>query len=112
MVFVQRDEEGRVLRVEHEPFDNMTQSMPAHDPEVRTWFASRCLHDHLMSLQHSDLELVRVLEDLVQVLVDRGLMNYTDLPDAARQKLQNRAYTRAQVGDLGDLVMEEMQLPY
>ncbi len=30
MVFVQRDEKGRVLRVEHEPFDNMTQSMPAN----------------------------------------------------------------------------------
>jgi hypothetical protein len=34
------------------------------------------------------------------------------LPEPARQKLQNRANTRAQVGDLGDLVMDEMQLPY
>ncbi|MCY1375376.1 hypothetical protein D9M69_627870 [compost metagenome] len=112
MVYVQRDEKGRVLRVEPEPFENMTQSMPANDPEVRTWFASRSLHDHLMSLQHSDLELVRVIEDLVQVLVSRGVMSYTDLPEAARQKLQHRAHTRARVGDLDGLVVDEPQLPY
>ncbi|QEY64077.1 tryptophan synthase subunit beta [Metapseudomonas lalkuanensis] len=112
MVYVQRDEKGRVLRVEHEPFDNMTQSMPANDPEVRTWFASRSLHDHLMSLQHSDLELVRVIEDLVQVLVSRGVMNYTDLPAPARHKLQHRANTRSQVEDLGELVPEDFRLPY
>ncbi|MDA8484289.1 MULTISPECIES: tryptophan synthase subunit beta [Pseudomonas] len=112
MVYVQRDEKGRVLRVEHEPFDNMTQSMPASDPEVRTWFASRSLHDHLMSLQYSDLELVRVIEDLVQVLVSRGVMNYTDLPAPARHKLQHRANTRSQVGDLGELVSEDYRLPY
>ncbi|MDH4582164.1 tryptophan synthase subunit beta [Pseudomonas sp. BN415] len=112
MVFVQRDEKGRVLRVEHEPFESMTQSMPANDPEVQSWFASRSLHDHLMSLQHSDLELVRVIEDLVQVLVSRGLMNYTDLPEPARHKLQHRAYARAQVEGLGGLVPDETGLPY
>ncbi|MNQ16017.1 hypothetical protein D3C85_290070 [compost metagenome] len=65
-----------------------------------------------MSLQHSDLELVRVIEDLVQVLGDRGLMDYTDLPEPARQKLQDRVDTRARVGDLDDRVMDEMRLPY
>ncbi|AYF87563.1 tryptophan synthase subunit beta [Pseudomonas sp. JS3066] len=112
MVFVQRDEKGRVLRVEHEPFDNMTQSMPANDPEVQSWFASRSLHDHLLSLQHSDLELVRVVEDLVQVLVTRGVMSYIDLPEAARRKLQQRAYARSQVVDLGALVPDDSLLPY
>ncbi len=111
MVYVQRDEKGRVLRVEHEPFDCMTQSLSANDPEVRNWFASRCLHDHLMALQHSDLELVRVLEDLVQVLVSRGVMNYTDLPEPARRKLQHRAQARARVGERGGPEADETGLP-
>ncbi|MBD9484677.1 tryptophan synthase subunit beta [Pseudomonas sp. PDM14] len=112
MVYVQRDEKGRVLRVEKEPFDSMTHSMPAADPEVQSWLASRSLHEHLMSLQHSDLELVRVIEDLVGVLVDRGVMRYTDLPDAARNKLQQRAQARVQVEGLGGLVKDESKLPY
>ncbi|BCD87277.1 hypothetical protein PSm6_36840 [Pseudomonas solani] len=112
MVYVQRDERGRVLRVESEPFEHMTHSMPAADPEVQSWLASRSLHEHLMSLQHSDLELVRVIEDLVSVLVDRGVMRYTDLPEAARTKLQHRAQARAQVEGLGSLVQDEGRLPY
>ncbi|WP_271411620.1 tryptophan synthase subunit beta [Pseudomonas sp. Q1-7] len=112
MVYVQRDENGSVLRVEHEPFNSMTQSMPASDPEVLSWFASRSLHDHLMALAHSDLELVRVVEDLVQALVNRGVMNFTDLPEAARHKLQQRAHVRAQVGGLSSLVPDENDLSY
>ncbi|MDV3444100.1 hypothetical protein R0G64_32995, partial [Pseudomonas otitidis] len=37
---------------------------------------------------------------LVNVLVDRGVMRFTDLPEAARNKLQHRANTRAQVEGL------------
>lgn len=112
MVYVQRDEHGRLLRVEHEPFDAMTGEASAGDPEVRSWLASHALHSHLMSLQHSDLELVRVIEDLVSVLVSRGLIRYTDLPEAARSKLSHRAQARAQLDDLGKLVDEQQHLPY
>jgi hypothetical protein len=112
MVYVQRDERGRVLRVEHEAFPGMTHRVPEADPEVRSWLASRSLHEHLLSLQHSDLELVRVIEDLVNVLVDRGVMRFTDLPEAARNKLQHRANTRAQVEGLSGLVPDDGALPY
>ncbi|NQD92429.1 tryptophan synthase subunit beta [Pseudomonas sp. CrR25] len=112
MVYIQRDEKGRVLRVEQEPFDAMTQEVAASDPEVRSWLASHALHSHLMSLQHSDLELVRVIEDLVSVLVSRGLIRYTDLPEAARHKLSHRAEARAQLDDLSNLVDDHGRLPY
>ncbi|WP_137820528.1 tryptophan synthase subunit beta [Pseudomonas sp. 2FG] len=112
MVYVQRDEKGRVLRVESEPFEAMTHKVPASDPEMQSWLASHALHTHLMSLQHSDLELVRVIEDLVSVLVSRGLIRYTDLPEAARNKLSNRVEARAQLGDLGSLVEDDGRLPY
>ena len=112
MVYVQRDEKGRLLRVEREPFARMTQCLSSSDPEVQSWFASRSLHDYLMSLQYSDLELVRVIEDLVQVLVGKGVMAFTDLPEPARHKLQLRAHVRSQVGDLDGRVPEDGRLPY
>ncbi|MFZ6046671.1 tryptophan synthase subunit beta [Pseudomonas sp. CR3202] len=112
MVYVQRDEKGGILRLDHEPFDGMTQTLSASDPEVRIWFAGRGLHDHLMALQRSDLELVRVIDDLVQVLVSLGLLNYTDLPEPARRKLQHRAEARSRVRELGGLLTDETALPY
>lgn len=105
MVYVQRDESGRLVRVEREPFAG-GQGAPADDPEVLAWL-SGALDARLQSLQRSDLELVRVIEDLVGVLVGRGLIRYTDLPEAARRKLEDRATTRAGLDGLGALVEEE-----
>lgn len=110
MLYVQRDEKNRILRVEYEPFSNMTQTATAEEPDVQAWLASHALHNHLVALQHSDLELVRVLEDLVSVLVNQGVIRYTDLPEAARRKLHQRAETRAELEGLGGLLDDEHRL--
>lgn len=104
MVYVQLDEKMRILRIEQEPFATMTKSLPADNPEVLAWMASHALHNRLVDLQHSDLEMIRVVEDLVTVLVDRGVIRYTDLPEAARRKLHIRAAARAQLDGLSGLL--------
>lgn len=113
MVYVQRDAEGRLLRVDYEPFEGTTETLAVESDELHNWLATREeIKKRLVSLKESDLELVRVIEDLVGVLVDRGVMRYTDLPDAARNKLQQRAEARVQVEGLGGLVKDESKLPY
>ena len=110
MVYVQRDAEGRLLRVEHQPFAEMSESLPVENEELHAWLAMReDVHGRLAKLKNSDLELVRVLEDLVDVLVSRGVIRYTDLPEAAREKLQERAQVRAKLGGLSSLVGDEEQ---
>lgn len=55
----------------------MTKSSPSH------------------SLSQTDIGLARVLEDLIDVLITRGLIQFTDLPAAAQAKLLERRQTRA-----------------
>jgi hypothetical protein len=108
MVYVQRDLEGRLQRVEHHPFADMTESLSVEDKELHAWLVMReDVHGRLAKLKSSDLELVRVLEDLVEVLVSRGLIRYTDLPEAARDKLYARADARAKLGGLSGLLGDE-----
>jgi hypothetical protein len=38
----------------------------------------------------SDLGLARVLEDLIDLLIEKGTFMFTDLPPAAQQKLLSR----------------------
>jgi len=38
----------------------------------------------------SDLGLARVLEDLIDLLIEKGTFRFTDLPQAAQQKLLSR----------------------
>ncbi|MBB2494942.1 tryptophan synthase subunit beta [Aquipseudomonas ullengensis] len=108
MVYVQRDSEGRLLRVEHAPFDAMTETLAVESDELESWLTAREeVKARLTSLQESDLELVRVLEDVVSVLVEKGVIRYTDLPEAARQKLDQRAVTRAEIEGLSGLLGED-----
>jgi len=50
-------------------------------------------------LSQSDTAIARVLEDLIDVLITRGVIQFTDLPDAAQDKLLSRRQTRARLKD-------------
>lgn len=107
MIYVQHDAQGQLLRVEMEPFAGMTTVLPTMDEQVQAWLAREELRVRLGRLKDSDLELVRVLEDLVSVLVERGGIRYTDLPEAAQRKLQARAEARSGLGCLSGLLGDE-----
>lgn len=107
MVYVQRDAQGKLLRVEHAPFEGMSEPISVESEELHNWLkVKEEVKARLESLNSSDLELVRVLEDVVNVLVDRGVIQYTDLPEAARTKLDQRAVARADIEGLTSLLKD------
>jgi hypothetical protein len=53
--------------------------------------------------------MARVVEDLVGVLIARGVIRFTDLPEAAQRKLHARAQTRARLGGLSTLLDDDEQ---
>ncbi|UIP87180.1 tryptophan synthase subunit beta [Pseudomonas phenolilytica] len=114
MLYIARGPDGQLRRVEAEPFDEMTGTIPAGCDEALSWFASsEDEHTQRVGLQASDLEMVRVLEDLIGVLIDRGVIRFTDLPEVAQRKLRARQQTRARLGGLSALLSddEEPRLP-
>lgn len=108
MLYIERDRDGQLRRVEAAPFEGMTGTLPASSDEVREWLAEHGdEHAQRVGLQASDLDMVRVLEDLIGVLIDRGVIRFTDLPEAAQRKLQARQQTRARLGGLSGLLGED-----
>ena len=55
-------------------------------------------------LSRLDADFIRVLEDLVEVLIDKGVINLTDLPPEAQQKLSERRVARRRLRDALDLI--------
>lgn len=103
MVYVQRDGEGRILRVEYEPFEGMSDSLAVENPELQRWLSVRMeVKSKLDQLRQSDLDMIRVLEDVLYILIDHGVIQYTELPEAARHKLDQRALVRADLEGLID----------
>lgn len=47
------------------------------------------------ALAESDAGLARVMEDLIDVLITRGVIHFTDLPEAAQSKLLQRRQKRS-----------------
>ena len=45
-------------------------------------------------LQQSDLDVIRVLEDLIYLLMEQNVIRFTDLPENAQRKLNDRRSLR------------------
>lgn len=50
-----------------------------------------------LDLSRSDTQLARVVEDLITLLVTKGMIHLVELPEAAQTKLATRAEARAKL---------------
>ncbi len=46
------------------------------------------------AFRESDIQLARVLEDLINLLIERNLIRFTDFPEAAQRRLNQRQSMR------------------
>ncbi|HDS1734030.1 MULTISPECIES: tryptophan synthase subunit beta [Pseudomonas] len=109
MYYVQRDLDGRLSRVDAVPYSGFTATLDASDAEILEWFADDVVGNSLNQLKQSDLDMIRVLEDLIDVLTAKGVLSITDLPEGAQAKLLNRSSARKALGGLSNLIEEEAE---
>lgn len=57
--------------------------------------------------RESDIQLARVLEDLISLLIDRDFIRFTDFPEPAQKRLIEREGLRARKSELNLLGDEE-----
>ena len=114
MPFVARDPEGRITALHADSTGDAREELAADDPDLLAFVGAHVrLAEIRNELEASDLELIRVIEDLIAVLIDNGVIKLTDLPQAAQRKLTQRGALRAQLGGLCDMTAEadEVLLP-
>jgi hypothetical protein len=98
-MFVKRDASGAIVAVSQEPAEGFSGPMDAADPELRL-FLDNAGVPSVDPLRQSDLEAVRVLEDLIDVLIAKGVVRFTDLPEPAQRKLLQRKSLRQNSSEL------------
>ena len=107
MFYVQRDAQGQLIRVEATAYAEATETLPADNHEIQDWYANEAVEVSLKQLKQSDLDMIRVLDDLIQVLTSKGVIRVTDLPPAAQAKLMDRTQAREALGGLSHLINED-----
>jgi hypothetical protein len=89
-IYIQRDAAGQITGLSSQPEDDRAELASLADPQVQQF------------LRHLDLDLVRVLEDVIDLLVARGVFRFTDLPDSAQEKLLFRKTLRSRWSAVDD----------
>mgnify|MGYP000847615664 CR=1 FL=1 len=84
MPYVRRDAHGTLLSLHRTAEGDASEWLDDNDPQVLAFMAPAD------GFQRLDADFIRVLEDLIDVLIDKHLINMTDLPAAARDKLAAR----------------------
>lgn len=74
------------------------EEIPITSPELIDFMRNAGMEQS--TLQQSDMRLVRVLEDLIDLLIDRDVIRFTDLPLPAQEKLMERRSMRQSLGAL------------
>lgn len=87
MPYVRRDAAGRVVALLAESAPDALESLPSNHLEVLAFLGVSSEAAAFCSL---DVDFVRVTEDLIYTLIEKGVLQFTDLPPEAQRKLQAR----------------------
>jgi len=102
MPYIKRDEQGNISAVSETVSDGFDELLEEESVELEAflnqWQTGR------NNLNETDLGFVRVLEDVIELLISKNLICFTDLPEAARTKMQQRQRLREVLTNRLDLL--------
>jgi hypothetical protein len=117
MPFIKRDATGQIAALFREQSPEASDYLPPSHAEVQAFVAainggngdafSITQPEKRPDLLHSDLEMIRVYEDLVDILISKHVMVLTDFPTAAQEKLMRRKRLRSSFSSLTDALSSE-----
>ena len=90
-VYVRRADAGEIVSVSLQQDTQHRETIPRDAEEVRE-FVQQITSTSVLA--RSDLEMARVLEDLIAILIEKDVLCITDLPEAAQAKLLQRQRMR------------------
>ncbi len=91
MLYVARDSDGVIIEVHSMPLGDAQEGVPADHPEALQFVHERWRKNELDEL---DRDFVRVIEDLIELLISKEVIMFTDLPPKVQEKLLRRKEVR------------------
>lgn len=93
MLYIKRNAQGEIVMLSKEPSPECNDTINDDSPEVFAFLAEQT--GQSAQFIASDLAFVRVVEDMLEVLLEKGVLSFTDLPSAAQSKIIERKSLRA-----------------
>lgn len=92
-MYLQRNARGEIIALSKVPSAEFTEQLPDEDAQIQAFlFGEQSAEQR--ELAQTDQAMARVMEDVVSLLVEQGVIRFTDLPVPAQQKLLTRREMR------------------
>ncbi|WOG27998.1 hypothetical protein [Endozoicomonas sp. 8E] len=101
MLYALKDEKGEIQAVADRQLTDDWEVVNLEDEAVHT-FLQRNPTIGSKVMQAADADFIRVLEDLIDLLIDKQIIQFTELPNPVQKKLLNRRRYREELRDQDD----------
>lgn len=90
MPFVKRDSNSAIVAVSQSKIDDFTFLDEANE-ELQFFLTGMMSQDQM---EETDLGFIRVVEDVIELLINKNIILFTELPEAAQKKMLLRQQLR------------------
>jgi len=105
MPYVKRNTAGEITAVSQAESTEFSENLSVDDGQLVSFLAEMKAVER--SLDSTDQDFIRVLEDLVELLISKGVILFTDLPDSAQVKMMQRQRMRNEMNEKLNLIGED-----
>ena len=105
MPFIKRDANGNITAVSQQQSVEFEEQIDSQDDELLNFMKS--VSSSHVAMTQSDLDFVRVVEDIVELLISKNFIRFTDLPAEAQQKMRARQTLRGKMSYSLDLLSDD-----
>lgn len=102
MVYIKRNKDGRICAVYNQQTAGITEQIDIASPEFADFLTS-CDESLRLEFLQSDLQLIRVVEDIIEILMDKNIITITDFPQPVIDKLLARQAFRKRYSDVAGM---------
>jgi len=107
MPYIERSPDGKIIGLRTVAGPNVTEEKSLTDEEILCFLKDNLDNKFLKSLlAHSDAGLIRLLEDLIDLLTKKNIIMFTELPEKAQEKIIEREQIREKMASQNIIVEE------
>ena len=100
MLYVERNKQGKIIAVRANAEKGATERKTMVDEEIVEFLSQgKTAGSWLQILSKSDVGIIRILEDVIDLLVGKNIIMFTELPEDAQMKIKERKLVREKMGD-------------